>query len=626
MLAGFLGGCTSHKNAAPTGAPQQPATTTTTGATQAPSHSIRFTDITQEAGIKFKHNSGAFGLKLMPETMGSGVAFIDYDNDGDQDLFFVNCRYWKDKEVEEYKRGKWSLDEHTIFKRFHPEGAIPVRYVPAIRPRDFTPSQLYSNDGKGNFSNVTTGSGLDIEMYGMGACVGDYDNDGRVDLYVTGLGRNYLFRNLGNGKFKEVAGAMGVLDKGWSTSAAWLDYDKDGWLDLFVCRYLKWTPGTDRYGTMNGRDKSYTSPSFYEGELSHLYHNEGGRKFRDVSAQSGIQNLAGATRLEAEKTGGNSLGVAVCDYNNDEWPDIVVANDTKPNSLFRNDKNGRFTEIGHSAGFALNIEGNTRGSMGIDTADIDHSNRDSVVVGNFDAEMIGLYYNQGKGVLSDIAPVMEVGKASLKHSVFGCTFLDVDNDGWPDVLTASGHIDPQITGVRGTAYELRPLLFHNIGKGEYREIGQQTGEALQKPLVGRGLAYADIDTDGDVDVVLTTNNGPAVLLRNDSSHVNRSIRLALRGSKSNRSAIGTLVKVKFSEKDGLRRWVRSGSSYMSQSELPLTLGLGNHPKIPLLTLRWPSGKITRYKDVVANQSLVIDEDKGVVTRQLWKSERKVSTS
>lgn len=579
---------------------------------------IQISDVTAQAGIQFKHNSGAFGLKLMPETMGSGVAVLDFDNDGYQDLFFVNSRYWTREEVEAYRRGEWSQDEKTVFKRHHPPGTKLQRFVPSQIPTARTTGELYRNNGDGTFRNVTKGSGLDVEMFGMGAAVGDYDNDGLNDLYVTGLGRNYLFHNLGQGHFREVASSAGVRDQGWSTSAAWLDYDKDGQLDLFVCHYVQWTPSNDRYGTMNGRDKSYTAPFFYKGEVNRLFHNEGRGRFRDVSRPSGVQTEPAPLKSKNRKSSGkllpgNALGVAMCDYDNDGWPDLLVSNDGQPNALFRNNHNGTFTDVAQETNIALDASGNTRAGMGVDTADIDHSNRDSAVIGNFDDEMIGLFWNQ-KSLFRDIAPAGEVGTVSKTYSIFGCLFADVDNDGWADIFTASGHIDEQITGIRGTAYALRPLLFHNQGRALYREIGLQAGAALQEPLVGRGLAACDFDLDGDLDFIMTTNNGPARLLRNDTDNSNYSIRLSLRGQESNRSGIGTLIKAKIGS-NVLRMFVRSGSSYLSQSELPVTLGLGNAKQADGIALRWPSGKTTILNNIAANQILTVDEKRGIVHSQ-----------
>ena len=605
-------GCTSNQKLEVTSAP----TPTVSGAVDTLLSPLQFSDVTQKSGIKFKHNSGAFGLKLMPETMGSGVAVLDMDGDGYQDLFFVNSRYWTPQEIKEYQSGKWSQDEMTIFKRLHPPPAKPVRRVPAKVPSQVTAGALYRNNGDGTFSDVTKGSGLDIEMFGMGAAAADYDNDGKQDLYVTGLKRNYLFHNKGNGHFEEVSARLGVQDSGWSTSAAWLDYNKDGRLDLFVCHYVDWKPDNDRYGTMNGRDKSYTAPTFYRGEISKLFRQEANGKFRDVSVEANIRpRKLPTSKLADELREGvptKSLGVALCDFNNDNWPDILVANDSQANCLFRNNKNGTFTEVSVETGIAYNAGGQTRAGMGIDAGDIDHSNRDSVVIGNFDNEMIGLYYNQD-GLFHDIAPLGPVGQVSKTFSVFGCLLTDLDNDGWPDIFTASGHIDDQITGIRGTAYALRPLVFHNLQKGWFKEVGSLAGDDLQKPMVGRGLAALDFDLDGDVDLICTTNDGPAHLFRNDSKSGN-SIRLILQGKKSNRSAIGALVKVKLGD-TGLRRMVKSGSSYLSQSELPLTLGLGTSQSAEVITIHWPSGTKTVLRDEKANQILWVDEEKGIGRRK-----------
>jgi hypothetical protein len=324
---------------------------------------------------------------------------------------------------------------------------------------------------------------------------------------------------------------------------------------------------------------------------------------------------------EGKYLAGRSLGIAVCDYNSDNWPDLLVANDGDPTFLWSNNSDGTFREVGFRSNIAFAENGHTRAGMGIDTADINHTNQDSMAVGNFDNEMMGLYLNQG-GAFRDVASISNVGRDSMKYSIFGLSFLDIDNDGWPDLLTASGHISEQFEGIRGTHYAQRPLLFHNDGKGNFQEVGQQSGDVLAKPRVGRGLAVGDFDLDGDTDALFTINGGAPVLCRNESNHENNTIRLTLRGTKSNRSGIGTLVKVNFDGKDGLRRWVRSGSSYMSQSELPLTLGLGKHSQVLAISLYWPSGHITRLKNVAANQAITADEDKGIVSRSKLPSGKK----
>lgn len=564
-----------------------------------PTSPIHFTDTTESAGIKFRHTSGAFGISLQPETMGNGVTFFDYDNDGYPDLFFVNSRNWTDAELAAWQKGKWTRRELADFARSHLPGTLPVRQVPTNRPRDHVTGALYHNNHNATFTDVTLHSGLDIEMYGMGVAAGDYDNDGKTDLYVTGYGRNYLFHNESTSrlpKFREVATQAGVRDRDWSSSAAWIDYDKDGLLDLFVCRFLQWTPATDIYGSSDGVHKGYVRPIVFKGLASHLYHNQGHGKFKEVSAQAGV----------AQESKG--LAVATCDYNADGWPDIIVANDGLPTFLFRNNHNGTFTEVGARTGIALSTGGMARAGMGLDTADIDHSDRDSVVVSNFAEEMVGLYYNKGNGIFADVAPETGVGEASKRYLAWGIALADVNNDGWPDLLVANGHVNDQYNiSDPGVTQAQRPLLFINDAHGVFRESGLSVGPAMQKPMVARGLACADIDLDGDLDVIFTTNNGPVRLLRNDTAPKNNVIRLVLQGSRSNRSAIGTLVKVKLAEHDGLRRWVRSGSSYLSQSELPLTLGLGSYTKALIITIHWPSGAITQFHNIAANQVLIVNE-------------------
>ncbi len=589
---------------------------------------VQFKDITQQAGISFKHNNGAFGLSFMPETMGSGVAFLDYDSDGYQDIFFVNSREWTKTELAAYQRSSWTRQETRDFKKNHPEIKTPTKLIPPHRPVGRTVGALYHNNRNGTFTDKTKGSGLDIEMYGMGAAVADYDNDGRPDIYITSYGRNYLFRNRGGDHFDEVAGPLGVQGSGWSTSAAWLDYDKDGQLDLFVCRYVKWSPDIDVYGSADGKHKGYVRPDLYEGQVSHFYHQLNG-KFVEIGDYAGIHWQNVPNRLPTPLQG-KALGIALCDYNDDKWPDMAVANDTEPNYLYRNNKNGTFSEVGMESGLAFDDKGEPRGGMGIDAADIDHSNRESIAIGNFARQMVGLYYNRGNGLFTDIAAVSGAGTPSLYSVMFGCVFVDYDNDGWPDIALSNGHINASIhIHESGVTYAERPLLLRNQGIGavpgigvkvataqkeilRFQDIGAQCGEVWNQPIIGRGLAYADIDLDGDEDMILTTNGGPALLIRNDGGNKNNAIRLVLQGTKSNRDGIGAVVKC---SNEHLRRTVHSGSSYLSQSELPLTIGLGQLKQIEKMNVLWPSGHITRLNNIAANQILTINEDKGLLQQR-----------
>lgn len=559
---------------------------------------VRFTDATAISGIVFKHNSGAFGAKLMPETMGSGAAFIDYDNDDDQDIFFVNSRQWTPAEAEEFKNGTGKKYRHL---------------VPPQLPTGITPCVFYRNDGTGKFTDVTAETGLGATIYGMGATTGDYDNDGFTDLYVTGLGRNYLFRNTGNGRFEEVAKQAGVAASGWSTSAAFLDYDKDGRLDLFVCRYVKWSPGTDIECKLEDQ-KSYCTPQDYEGVESLLYHNEGSA-FKDVSQESGIRgHKTPEGTMRAHQ--GKSLGVAITDFNEDGWLDIVVANDMEPNYLFRNEGgSGKFSEVGTTSNIAFNEAGMARAAMGVDCGDIDHSGRESLVFGNFSNQMLGLYQNHGRGLFIDIAPGSEVGEASLQFLAFGAFFADIDNDGWLDIFTANGHVENDINRVqRYVTYEQRPLLFLNRTACKFKEVGESSGDILKKKVVARGAAYADVDLDGDRDLLITVNNGPAILARNESGNKNGSIRITLQGTKSNRSGYGAQIVLK-AGKDTQRTMVRGGSSYLSQSETSAVFGLGQAAKADSIIIRWPSGKTTELKDIPARRRIVVNEDRGIVKDQ-----------
>jgi enediyne biosynthesis protein E4 len=544
---------------------------------------VQFTDVTAAAGVRFAHNNGAAGARWLPETMGSGCAVIDYDRDGDPDLFLVNSRDWT---PDEQRRG--------------------MAAAPGRPPRRST-SALYRNRGDGTFEDVTERAGLAVETFGQGVCVGDVDNDGFEDLYLTALGRNYLFRNNGNGTFTEVARQAGVQDRGWSTSAAFVDYDRDGHLDLFVCHYVQWTPETDIYQSLDGQHKSYGRPEPYPGESSKLYHNNGSGRFTDVTARAGLARDAQGRVLQ-----GKSLGVALCDYDNDGWIDLAVANDTEPNYLFHNRRDGTFSEEGISTGIALSETGEARGAMGIDASDYDHTGRDSLIIGNFSNQMLALYHNSGSGLFVDKGPATEVGRASLLFLAFGCFFFDMDNDGWPDIFTANGHVDDDINRVqKDLEYAQRPLLFRNLGGGQFQEVGRLAGPPLRRAIVGRGAVHLDLDLDGDSDLLMTTNGGPAYLLRNEGGNRNPSVRLRLVGTKSNRSAIGARVVAQAGAVT-LRRLVQSGTSYCSQPDTAITLGLAGQPEASRIEIAWPSGGTTRLEHVKAGRMVTICEGVGII--------------
>jgi hypothetical protein len=524
---------------------------------------VTFTDVTAAAGIKFTHNSGRAGKKYLPETLGSGVAFFDADGDGWSDLFLVNGRNWTP--------GRRSL------------------------------SALYRNTGKGTFADITAGSGLDVEMYGMGVAAGDYDNDGRQDLYVTALEGDRLFHNDGNGRFSDVTKQAGVANASFGTSAAWLDYDKDGRLDLFVANYVQWSAKGDLWCSLDGTTKSYCTPESYKGTASRLFRNIGSGRFEDAGRRAGI----------ADPTS-KSLGVAVLDYNGDGWPDLFVANDTQPNKLYRNSKDGTFKEEGMGAGVAFSEDGVARGAMGADAADYDRSGRPHLLVGNFSNQMLGLYHNEGTGLFVDEAPKSTVGRASLLSLAFGVFFFDYDLDGYQDILAANGHIEEEIGRVQPRIqYKEPPLLFRNLGQKRFENASGNVGPAFARPIVARGAAYADYDHDGDLDVVLTTNHGPAYLFRNDGGNTNNWIAVRTRGVKANRDGIGAVVRVT-SASGPQWNMVRSGSSYASQSDLTLTFGLGKDSTVSTIDVEWPSGTKDRLTNVSPKQIVIVEEGKGQV--------------
>jgi enediyne biosynthesis protein E4 len=514
---------------------------------------FRLVNVTASAGIDFRHNSGAFGAKYLPETLGAGCAFLDYDGDGWLDILLINGMDWPG-----HKRRSSTL-------------------------------QLYRNNRNGTFANVTRQAGLAVEMYGMGVAVADYNNDGFPDILITAVGQNRLFQNSGKGHFVDVTEKAGLGGRSsFSTSALWFDYDRDGLLDLFVCNYVKWSPEHDIFCSVDGTHKSYCTPEAFRGSTCWLFRNRGDGTFEDVTAKSGIFD-----------TTSKSLGVAMLDTDRDGWPDLMVANDTQPNKLYRNLRNGAFEDIAVKAGVAFSEDGKPRAGMGIDVADFDNSGAPGIAITNFDNEMIALYRPNSAGNYSDAAFKTGVAQASRASLGFGCVFLDADLDGRLDLLAVNGHIDETVRNIRSNiGYAQPPHLFLNDGRGGFRDAAKEVGADFAAPKVGRGTAYGDFDRDGDVDILITSNQGPAALYRNDLANGHRSLRLRLIGTKSNRDGIGAVVRL--STPEGTQsRTVKTGSSYLSQSELPLTFGLGRRDKADRIVIEWPSSRVEEYKNLAA---------------------------
>lgn len=522
---------------------------------------VQFADVTAKAGIHFTHHSGATGKKYLPESLGAGCAFVDLDNDGWPDIVLLNDRDWQPGAQHYY-------------------------------------AALYRNNRDGTFTDVTKGSGLDVELYAMGIAVGDYDGDGLPDVYITALEGDRLFRNRGTLHFADVTGASGIRNADFGTSAAWFDYDRDGKLDLLVANYVTWSPATDIRCSMDGKTKSYCTPETYKGKSLKLYRNLGAGRFSDVTAKAGLGDPTS-----------KSLGITVFDVDNDGWPDLFVANDTQPNKLYRNNKDGTFAEGAVQAGLAYSEDGTARGGMGTDAADLSHSGRADLVVGNFANQMIGLYRNGGSGLFTDAASTGVVGRASLLSLTFGAFFFDYDLDGNTDLFAANGHLEPEIQKFQpNIRYRQPPLLFRNTGGGNFENMSNSVGSAFTTLLAARGAAYADFDRDGDLDILIANNNGAPELLRNDGGNTNKWLNVRLTGR-----SMGATIRL---ESALGKQWqtIHSGSSYCSQSDLAATFGLKTDSVIKQLTVEWPSGKKQTFPNVAANQFLLIDEAKGLVKR------------
>lgn len=529
-------------------------------------------NVADDAGLDFTHVTGAFGEKWMPETMGSGGAFFDYDGDGLPDILLVNSRSWPGHELE----------------------------GPPATPR------LFRNQGDGTFRDVTKAAGLDVRVYGMGATAADFDADGDQDLYVTAVGDNLLLRNDG-GTFTDVTDRLGATGsapdpaapEAWSTAAAWVDVDRDGWLDLFVCNYVEWTPETDLYTTMDGETKSYATPEQYDGESCRLYRNQEGESFEDVTEEAGVLNHDG-----------KSLGVVVDDLNGDDWPDLLVANDTYRNFLYLNDGDGTFTDAGVRAGVAYDEFGRARAGMGVDIARLSDDPGLSVAIGNFSHEAVALFTQTDPELFQDRAGPARLNRPSLLPLTFGVEFADMDLDGHVDLLLANGHIEPEINRVQqDVRFEQSPQLFINDGDGRFLEATDRAGETFAEPVVGRGLATADYDRDGDPDVLLTVNGGAPRLFRNGLAEPDRHwLRLGLEGRAPNLDAVGATVEL-FAGNQVQRRYVRTGASYLSQSEEnPVLFGLGSASQVDSVRVTWPtSGETVTLHDLKVDRHYRLQE-------------------
>ena len=536
-----------------------------------PPTAVKFTDIARSAGITFVHDNAASPEKYLIETMGAGCAWIDYDQDGLLDLFLVNS------------------------------AATPL-YAPKLPLR----GALYHNNGDGTFTDVTARAGVGAEgLFGMGVAVGDFNNDGYPDLFVLGYGRCILYRNNGDGSFTDVTAKAGVENRGrWASSAAWFDYDNDGRLDLVIANYLDWSPEKNFYcGDRAPGMRSYCHPDDYLGQPPTLYHNNGDGTFTDVSKSSG---------LEAKPA--NGLGVVTFDYDNDGWQDIFIANDSMPNSLFHNNRDGTFRELAYLAGVAVSSDGRSEAGMGVDAADISGSGRLDLIVTHLDQQLARLYRNMGAQGFDDATLRSKIGYATYHLSGFGTRFFDYDNDGARDLFIANGHVLDNIQKYNAdTLYAEPKLMFRNTGNGTFENVTDQLGADMLLPRVSRGVAVGDFDNDGDLDILVNNNGQPPQLLRNDGGNVNHWLEILLIGDKSNRDGVGARVKlaagdlVQYDQKKG-------GMSYQSAQDPRLHFGLGLHTQVDAIEIIWPSGMVTRLANIKSDQIIAVKEGVGLIDR------------
>lgn len=532
-----------------------------------PASSIRFTDVTAAAGIEFKHFAGVTNDKWYPETIGAGVGFFDYDNDGHPDLLLIN--------------------------------GTDLRQHPTPAAGDATPTmRLYRNRGNGSFVDVTRSAGLNVPLYGMGMAAADYDNDGDNDLLVTGYQRNLFFINNGDQTFTEATQRVGIKGGAWSAGAAFFDYDRDGYLDLVIARYVTWRPeleaGLDcSYGTP---DKDYCPVRYFAGEGLRLYHNQGDGSFKDVTVEAHVT-----------APGARAFAPYIFDYNNDMWPDMLIASDGTPSLLYRNQGDGTFAEMGLRAGIVLDEGGGAYAGMGIDSTYPKNDAQLCIAIGNFVGEPTTLHCNVRQAdtyqpeLFAELSARAGIGRPTLPYVTFGLLFLDVDLDRYEDLFMVNGHVIDE-TYLRHTPRAQRPLLFHNLGTGKFAAVTPTPNSPLSRALVGRGVAYADVDADGDLDLAISQNQGQAILLRNDSARQSHYLRIVLQGTTSNRSGIGALARVYVGQQI-LQQMLRSGRSYLSQSELPLTFGLGPATYAQRVEITWPSGMLDIFHNVPADSTL-----------------------